>query len=45
MCPGLGDMANRFVPERSGLLAEHAHKWNVISGGQHHTIALDEVGQ
>ncbi|XP_005105535.1 regulator of chromosome condensation isoform X2 [Aplysia californica] len=41
---GFGDMENRFVPERVKSFSENG-PWSMISGGQHHTVALDGKGK
>lgn len=41
---GFSDMKNRFVPEKCKSFAGKA-TWKEISGGQHHTIALDSEGR
>ena len=41
---GFGDMENRFIPERAQSFAVHGREWQVLSGGQHHTVALDTKG-
>lgn len=41
---GFSDMKNRFVPEQS-LAFDAAKDWQVIDGGQHHTLALDKDGK
>ena len=37
-------MDNRFVPERVASFAANGQQWQAISGGQHHTVALDSEG-
>ncbi|CAL1547154.1 unnamed protein product [Lymnaea stagnalis] len=41
---GFGDMENRFVPGRSQTFSESG-PWEMISGGQHHTVALNAKGK
>ncbi|XP_055956186.1 regulator of chromosome condensation [Patella vulgata] len=41
---GFADMENRFAPERIESFCRGV-KWDVINGGQHHTIALDTDGK
>ncbi|BFZ00162.1 hypothetical protein BsWGS_03200 [Bradybaena similaris] len=41
---GVGDMVNRFIPERARWFSENG-PWSEISGGQHHTVALHRNGK
>ena len=41
---GFSDMKNRFVPEKCKSF-DRKCDWKEISGGQHHTIALDGEGE
>ncbi len=41
---GISDMVNRFMPEKVKSFTPDK-KWASISGGQHHTLALDESGK
>jgi regulator of chromosome condensation len=41
---GIPDMQNKFVPEKAASFAKDKN-WSMISGGQHHTIALDGQGK
>ncbi|KAK7501483.1 hypothetical protein BaRGS_00007287, partial [Batillaria attramentaria] len=42
---GFGDMVNRFLPERVQSFCVEGRQWQQISGGQHHTVALDSNGK
>lgn len=42
--PGFNDMVNRFVPERVTSFSDKG-SWSMLSGGQHHTVALDSKGK
>jgi len=42
---GFGDMVNRFNAERVPSFSEHQGGWQMISGGQHHSVALDSQGK
>ena len=41
---GFPDMKNKFIPELSKTFAREKN-WMAISGGQHHTLALDGKGR
>ncbi|XP_059172276.1 regulator of chromosome condensation-like [Physella acuta] len=41
---GFNDMVNRFIPERVTSFSEKG-SWSMLSGGQHHTVALDSKGK
>lgn len=36
-------MINKFIPERARLFSENG-TWSMISGGQHHAVALSSEG-
>ncbi|KAK7100546.1 regulator of chromosome condensation-like isoform X2 [Littorina saxatilis] len=40
---GFGDIENRFIPERVQSFA--GRQWQILSGGQHHTVAMDSEGK
>jgi len=42
-CTGISDMQNKFMPEKCKSFACDKN-WMSISGGQHHTLALDGAG-
>ncbi|ESO92365.1 hypothetical protein LOTGIDRAFT_178675 [Lottia gigantea] len=42
---GFEDMENKFHPQRIKSFCREEGKWTMISGGQHHTIALDSNGK
>ena len=44
LCSGFVDMLNRFVPSICDSFSSLLN-WKIISGGQHHALALDKNGE